>query len=385
MSIFELSNTDLYVMNGAPTPKSEPLLPDKPLYAYPIDLSLHDSHSPLNSGNLKAGTLKILALDNPYISIVYRLNYYRVMTEKSIKEVSDLWKRDKKQYVKQSTYAAYILILENHILPAFEGNTTISEDDVQAFVFSKLESGMRQKTVRDIVIVLKMVVRYGAKLGLDWKSDWQLHYPTSQGKDAIEVLSIENHRKIMNYIQGNFTFKNLGVYVCLSSGLRIGEICALKWEDIDVRERVIHVRRTLERVYVMDEEPRRTVLIEGMPKTVNSVRDIPITKNLMKMLKPLCGIVNPDYYVLSNESKPIEPRTYRNYYKALMQKLGIPKIKFHGLRHSFATRCIESNCDYKTVSVLLGHSNIGTTLNLYVHPNLEQKKKCLDKAFKFMK
>ena len=343
------------------------------------------SHSPLNSGNLKAGTLKILALDGPYISIVYRLNYYRVMTEKSIKEVSDLWKRDKKQYVKQSTYAAYILILENHILPAFGGNTTISEDDVQAFVFNKLESGMRQKTVRDIVIVLKMVVRYGAKLGLDWKSDWQLHYPTSQGKDAIEVLSIENHRKIMNYIQGNFTFKNLGVYVCLSSGLRIGEICALKWEDIDVRESVIHVRRTLERVYVMDEEPRRTVLIEGMPKTMNSVREIPITKNLMKMLKPLCGIVNPDYYVLSNESKPIEPRTYRNYYKALMQELGIPRIKFHGLRHSFATRCIESNCDYKTVSVLLGHSNIGTTLNLYVHPNLEQKKKCLDKAFKFMK
>ena len=357
----------------------------RPINDSPISPKLLYSHSPLNPGNLKAGTLKMLALDGPYISIVYRLNYYRVMTEKSIKEVSDLWKRDKKQYVKQSTYAAYILILENHILPAFEGNTTISEDEVQAFVFNKLESGMRQKTVRDIVIVLKMVVRYGAKLGLDWKSDWQLHYPTSQGKDAIEVLSIENHRKIMNYIQGNFTFKNLGVYVCLSSGLRIGEICALKWEDIDVRESVIHVRRTLERVYVMDEEPRRTVLIEGMPKTVNSVRDIPITKNLMKMLKPLCGIVNPDYYVLSNESKPIEPRTYRNYYKALMQELGIPRIKFHGLRHSFATRCIESNCDYKTVSVLLGHSNIGTTLNLYVHPNLEQKKKCLDKAFKFMK
>ena len=357
----------------------------RPINDSPISPKLLYSHSSLNSGNLKAGTLKILALDGLYIFLVYRLNYYRVMTEKSIKEVSDLWKRDKKQYVKQSTYAAYILILENHILPAFEGNTTISEDDVQAFVFNKLESGMRQKTVRDIVIVLKMVVRYGAKLGLDWKSDWQLHYPTSQGKDAIEVLSIENHRKIMNYIQGNFTFKNLGVYVCLSSGLRIGEICALKWEDIDVRASVIHVRRTLERVYVMDEEPRRTVLIEGMPKTVNSVRDIPITKNLMKMLKPLCGIVNPNYYVLSNESKPIEPRTYRNYYKALIQKLGIPKIKFHGLRHSFATRCIESNCDYKTVSVLLGHSNIGTTLNLYVHPNLEQKKKCLDKAFKFMK
>ena len=80
--------------------------------------------------------------------------------------------------------------------------------------------------------------------------------------------------------------------------------------------------------------------------------------------------------------KPTEPRTYRNYYKQLMDKLEIPKLKYHGLRHSFATRCIESNCDYKTVSVLLGHSNITTTLNLYVHPNMEQKKRCIAKMFK---
>ena len=84
-------------------------------------------------------------------------------------------------------------------------------------------------------------------------------------------------------------------------------------------------------------------------------------------------MVNADYYILTNEPLPTEPRTYRNYYKRLMEHLGIPKLKFHGLRHSFATRCIESNCDYKTVSVLLGHSNISTTLNLYVHPNMEQK------------
>lgn len=307
------------------------------------------------------------------------------MTEKTIREVSDLWKREKKQYVKQSTYATYILTLERHILPFFGNYTDISENDVQTFVLNKLTARMSQKTIRDIVIVLKMVVRYGAKLGIDWKSDWQLHYPTVQQKKDLEVLSIENHRKIMNYIQDNFTFKNLGIYICLSSGLRIGEICALKWEDIDTKEGVIHIRKTLERVYVMEDEPRRTILIEDVPKTVNSVRDIPISKNMMKLLKPVCSIVNQSYYVLSNEMKPVEPRTYRNYYKALMNEIGIPAMKFHGLRHSFATRCIESNCDYKTVSVLLGHSNIGTTLNLYVHPNLEQKKKCLDKAFKFMK
>ena len=78
----------------------------------------------------------------------------------------------------------------------------------------------------------------------------------------------------------------------------------------------------------------------------------------------------------------MEPRIYRNYYNKMIQMLNIPKLKFHGLRHSFATRCIESNCDYKTVSVLLGHSNVSTTLNLYVHPNMEQKQRCIDQMFR---
>lgn len=100
------------------------------------------------------------------------------------------------------------------------------------------------------------------------------------------------------------------------------------------------------------------------------------------MVKPLKKVVNHDYYVLTNEEKPTEPRTYRNYYHRLMERLGIPRLKYHGLRHSFATRCIESGGDYKTVSTLLGHANITTTLNLYVHPNMEQKKRCITKMFK---
>jgi integrase len=94
--------------------------------------------------------------------------------------------------------------------------------------------------------------------------------------------------------------------------------------------------------------------------------------------------MNPEFFLLSNAERPVEPKTYRLYYKTFMAGLGMPDIKFHGLRHSFATRCIESGCDYKTVSVLLGHANIGTTLNLYVHPNLDQKKKCIDKVFRVL-
>ena len=100
-----------------------------------------------------------------------------------------------------------------------------------------------------------------------------------------------------------------------------------------------------------------------------------MTKYAIKILKNLLKVVNEDCYILTNSLKPTEPRTYRNYCNKVLSDLGIPRIKFHGLRHSFETRCIENNCDYKTVSVLLGHSNIGITLNLYVNPNLEQKKK----------
>ena len=102
----------------------------------------------------------------------------------------------------------------------------------------------------------------------------------------------------------------------------------------------------------------------------------------LDLIRHLKKVVRDEYFILTNDAKPTEPRTYRNYYKRLLKKLDIPDIKFHGLRHSFATRCIEANSDYKTVSVILGHSNISTTLNLYVHPNKEQKKKCIDRMLK---
>ena len=189
----------------------------------------------------------------------------------------------------------------------------------------------------------------------------------------------------MSFIQEHFTFKNLGIYICLSTGLRIGEVCALTWDDINIELGIISIKRTIERSYIIDGEKRHTELIINTPKTKNSIREIPITKELIRILKPLKKIVNGNYYILTNEEKPTEPRTYRNYYKKLMKDLNIPELKFHGLRHSFATRCIESNCDYKTVSVILGHSNISTTLDLYVHPNMEQKKKCIDRMIKGLK
>lgn len=302
-----------------------------------------------------------------------------MIAENKFSKIVALWKEDKKQYVKRSTFAAYTLLIENHILPSFGEMALVEEQDVQTFVFRKLNEGLSHKTIKDILIVLKMILRFGAKNQMTEYRQIDIKFPTERDKHSIDILNRSHQKQIMEYIRLHFTFKNLGIYICLSAGMRIGEICALTWDDLDVENGIIHVRKTIQRIYVIEEHRKYTEVILDTPKTKNSIREIPMTKNLLKMIRPIKKIVNGNFYVLTNEPKPTEPRTYRNYYKQFMQSLGLPLMKFHGLRHSFATRCIESKCDYKTVSVLLGHSNISTTLNLYVHPNLEQKKRCIER------
>lgn len=244
------------------------------------------------------------------------------MIQKTIREISDAWRVDKRPYVKQSTLAAHMLILENHILPKFGESNELHENDVQGFVLEKLEGGLSVKSVKDILIVLKMVMKFGVKN--EWMNyyEWDIKYPTDVVGKKLEVLLVANHKKILIYIQSHFSFSGLGIYISLSTGLRIGEICALKWSDINVSDGILTVNRTIERIYLIEGERKHTELV------INN------------------------YYILTNGERPTEPRTYRNYYKRLMEKLDIPKLKFHTNRHSFATRCIEVGCDYKTVSVL---------------------------------
>lgn len=305
-----------------------------------------------------------------------------MVKEKAINQITEEWKEEKKKYVKKSTYAAYQLLIQNHIKPYFGDLYEVNEEKVQQFVFDKLDAGLSEKTIRDIIIVLKMILKFGIKNGYLEYAQIDAKFPSKQEKKDLDVLSKADQKKFMEHLRNNFTFKNLGIFICLSTGMRIGEICGLRWCDVDTVEGVIKVRHTLQRIYIIEGETRHTELLLDTPKTANSVRDIPMSSELLKMLKSLNKVVNENYYVISNDIKPIEPRTYRNYYKKLCKQLDIPELKFHGLRHSFATRCIESKADYKTVSVLLGHSNISTTLNLYVHPNKEQKKKTIDKMLR---
>ena len=164
--------------------------------------------------------------------------------------------------------------------------------------------------------------------------------------------------------------------------MRIGEICGLRWENIDVDNKCIHVTHTIERI--MDIDTRKTKVIESTPKTIESRRDIPIGRDLLGILKKFKACYNDSFYVTTGDEKFCEPRVYRNYYRHLvLNEVGLDRcIKFHGLRHSFATRMIASKADMKTTSRILGHSDVSTTMNLYVHPSMDDKLDAINKSMK---
>lgn len=299
-----------------------------------------------------------------------------MFTQKNFKEVAINWQQAKAGFVKHSTMCAYMLVLKTHLLPCFGTMTNIRESDVQQFIMRKLSDGLAKKTVKDAVAVLKAIVKYGAKRKIFPFEEWEVNYPTESVLRKLQILTLYHQRILMHYLIDNSNFQNIGILLALCTGMRIGEVCALRWEDVDFIHKVICVRCTVGRIY--NCKLRLTEKIFSSPKTKDSFREIPVSKQLFSALKEVRKIsVSP--FVVGNSQQSKEPRAYRDYFTRLLKRLNIPKITFHGLRHTFATRCIESQCDCKTVSTLLGHSNITTTLNLYVHPNINQKKRCIER------
>lgn len=300
----------------------------------------------------------------------------------TFREIAELWKESRRNIVKHSTYCAYTLILKTHLMPVFADSVSISEAEVQQFAFSKLETGLSKKTVHDIIAVLKSVGRFGAKRGMFDMPSWNIEYPTNTTARILPVLSLHDHKKLLNAIAATPTPQNIGIMIALCCGLRIGEVCALQWKNVDMAGRIISVASTVGRIY--NCELMETEQYVSTPKTPNSNREIPISPLLFKALNMVKKQQTVEKYVVGEGYKAKEPRTYREIFNRILKQLGIPTIVFHTARHTFATRCIESGCDYKTVSVILGHSNVATTLNLYVHPNLDQKKRCISRMNKFL-
>lgn len=292
-------------------------------------------------------------------------------------DLFDEWLNYKRTKVKESTYFNYSFVVNECLKKYFE-NVNLEEVGAIDFysIIDRLSQQVSKKTLRDRISILKSILKYGErKYDMDFKVDL-INMPTIYNKE-IEVLTEREKNRITNYLLETENVRELGILISLYTGLRIGEVCALKWKNIDFEKKLIEVEKTVQRVYMGEKD---TKLIFSEPKTVKSIRKIPIAEVLLKKLKETRRFYPKDAFILTGtETRFMEPITYRFTYKKCLRNCRVTYKKFHCLRHNFATRCIRAGMDVKSLSEVLGHNNVNVTLSIYVHSSYKVKKKYIDK------
>lgn len=305
------------------------------------------------------------------------------------KEISLLWLTDIKPMVKESTYTRYHRIVTHYMYPAFVDHPLVTLDflRIKAFMSDLLTSGgkgqkpLSPKTVCDILCVLKSIFKYGKANGYPCADLEQLKLPNASPRACAIITECGKAKIERSILLSEITDRDrrvkLGILLTLYTGVRIGELCGLKHADIDLENKIVTISRTVERIADLDVTTKtKTKIVISEPKTATSHRIIPIPAFLVQYLQSFEA--NPDCYLLTGTAKYTEPHQYYQRYKTFMKKLGLDQYSFHSLRHTFATHCIDNGFDPKSLSEILGHADVSTTLSLYVHPTLEQKRRQME-------
>lgn len=295
------------------------------------------------------------------------------------------WFESIKLQTKESTQNKYQNMLTNYILPSYGKQTldSMTYDFIDSHCHYLLASGGKRgnglsaKTVSDTLSIIRNILKFAIKKGMYVPCDGS-SIQIKQISMPMRVLSRTEQEQLCKYVLEGKELCNIGILVCLFTGLRVGEICALRWEDISFSEQTIYVHQTLQRIQNKSGNGSKTKIIVTTPKSTCSIRIIPIPKELIEILSAYRKF--PYGYVLTNdESKFIEPRTMQNKFKKALKSSGIEPVNFHAIRHTFATRCVELGFDVKSLSEILGHATVNITMNRYVHPTLELKKENMKK------
>lgn len=298
--------------------------------------------------------------------------------------VLEMWLKEKKEYVKESTYAYYHFEVTNYISPllgTLDLNDVTEERIQEAVLFWQgkgMENGhaLKKSTVQNLVTLIKQVLKFAARKGIMENTIIEIHFAPQYLEKGRKVYNQKEQAQLIQAVLDDLNYKTFGILLCINSGLRIGEMCALKWSDINLNSGVIHVTKTLQRIYSEKEENKTQIVITA-PKTATSIREVPLSQRICSIIGTL-HFQSLEHYVLTDSDHYMEPRSFRRFYKQFLKKNNIKELSFHCLRHTFATRCIEGGADYKSLSEILGHATINTTLNMYVHPQMEEKRKCVE-------
>lgn len=292
----------------------------------------------------------------------------------TLQTAAQQWLSSAKLRVKESSYANYENIISKHILPILGGEhmQNLTTSKLNDFIHYKLNNGrlngkggLSAKSVRDIMTVYRSIGAYAAReYGIR-----ETHFTMPKiEKKQTDVLNAFERKRLENYLINNQNNTNISVLLCLFTGLRVGELCGLKWGDIDFQNETVSVQRTVQRV----NKHGRSKVVIGSPKSKSSIRIVPVPDFIIKILRQKRK--GDDFYIITGTSKPTEPRTMQNRFKSILKICSIRNVNFHLLRHTYATVCIENGFDPKTLSELLGHADASITLNRYVHSSMLMKK-----------
>ena len=310
--------------------------------------------------------------------------------ETAFQSLCSQWLEQVRCRVAASTYMEYHRVTDVYITPAL-GRICLSEINselLQQYIKDSLEkpsySGrpLSSSSIKHILAVLKQILKFGMDrqelppITLNGK----IPETESRGGRCFRAADIS---RVENYAE-KADIRAYSMLLCLYLGLRIGELCALRWEDIDLEQGILHVRRTVKRIENTDRSSRnRCRMVVGPPKSHTSFRDLPLPDSIWRdLIRYHAGVADDSCYLLNGRcDRFVLPRSYERSFSAWMKKCGIPEINVHSMRHSFATRCLQSGCGIKTVSEMLGHSSTAITMNLYIHTTMEEKREAVNHLY----
>lgn len=286
----------------------------------------------------------------------------------TVEELFVIWLAYKKIEVKKSSISTYTRKIDTYILPVF-GQCLISDITVTMvshFIIELMER-LSSKTVIDIKTILQSALDFAYTQNF---SDRKITIPSPPHvKTEVETFNTKDQKKITDYIIGHMNNHNFLILLSLSTGIRVGELCALKYKDI---KKVCMIRHTIQRIKNLDSDELKTCLHVGTPKSKLSLRPVPINESILKIFQGIYHKEKDDCYILTNTVEYSEPRLLEKHFKTLLKECHVPYKKFHTLRHTFATNALRCGIDIKTLAEIMGLS-VKVLISTYLHSDIQQK------------
>ena len=293
--------------------------------------------------------------------------------------LADEWLTVNQHRICESSFVKYSAVVEKHIKPSLGGlrAEAICEVKISEFTDELLyEKALSPKTVRDILTILGSILKYARKRIGAKMPNVEIIYP-KYNKREIRVLSLAEQTRLVSFLISDTDERKCGILLALMTGMRIGELCALRWRDVSLEERCIRVRSTMQRLRDVESEGTRVVI--SNPKSESSVRVIPLTDYALTLCARFRKSDGRAFVLTGDCERFCEPRLMQHYFEKITERLGLSGVHFHSLRHTFATRCVEVGFEIKSLSEILGHASPKITLERYVHSSIELKRDNMQK------